>query len=493
MSERRRRRRSNGLQAFLRTVGAQASFWVYAIGANPIHAAALATMSLGLLSLIAITTLPYALAKSHPDLALALVPGHPAALIVKAERLRAELLALTRAEPSRAEPPRAGRADGEPAAAPSLAGEPGDTIKNLPEATERPDAEAIKAESEELRGRIRVLATKIIARAPLDSRGFRLLAEATDDSEQVRQLMTAALARSRHETVAAFWLLNDAVSSGRHSDGVPLIDIILRTQPGLMRYISSFVLQIAEDPVARTKIVALLAAKPPWRELFFRLVPYSVSKVDPLVALLLELGQSAAPATGEELGPVLDLLVWRGFPEVAYGVWFQLRPAAEQVQEDLLRNPSFESDPGGTPFDWRIIRGENAVAELVPLGDLGGPRALHVSFGQGRVKFPQVGQVLLLGPGHYRLEGKLRGSIVAKRGLRWQVRCIMPPRPVIAETDMLLGSTSTWRQFSIDIVVPELDCAGQYLALIHDARSPAEQLIDGEVWFDDLSLTRSGG
>ena len=52
------------------------------------------------------------------------------------------------------------------------------------------------------------------------------------------------------------------------------------------------------------------------------------------------------------------------------------------------------------------------------LFDSEGEQALHVSLGIGSVQFPEVSQIVLLASGKYRLGGKLRGSIIAKRDLR---------------------------------------------------------------------------
>ena len=134
--------------------------------------------------------------------------------------------------------------------------------------------------------------------------------------------------------------------------------------------------------------------------------------------------------------------------------------------------------------------GLNAVADFVgpPLGE---ERLLHVSFGSGRVRFPELSQVVLLGPGHYRLEGKLRGTVIAKRGLRWQLLCASGSHRVLAETDMLLGETEQWRVFSLEgDVTASQDCIAQVVRLIHDSRSPSEEFISGEVWFGSLRLER---
>lgn len=444
--------------------------------------ASLVLMSAILLWLVGATTLPYALAIKDPDLALVIAPDHPAALTEKAQRLRTRLLSLnSTGEPEgETEAPTVNAKNREAAE---------DTLKALPAVAARPDAEVIRVESESLRAAIRSLAERIIAVSPFESIGYRLLAEVTESSEKTRELMKAALARSRRESIAAFWLLNDTISRGEFAESVDLMDILLRTQPRLTGPVTSYMIEAAKDDAARKLIIDLLVQQPDWRKQFFNALPRVLTNVQPAVSLMLDLGSSNAPATKEELAPLLRLLVHHGYADLAYGVWYQLLSKTEQDAVGLLQNGSFEDEPTGIPFDWNMARGENSIAEYVPLSDLAGAKALRISFSQGRVTFPQISQTVLLAPGRYRLEGKLRGTIIAKRGLRWQIRCTGANKP-FAETDMLLGTTATWRQFTLEVDVPEIECTSQTIALIHDARSPAERLIEGEVWFDDLTLTR---
>jgi hypothetical protein len=136
-----------------------------------------------------------------------------------------------------------------------------------------------------------------------------------------------------------------------------------------------------------------------------------------------------------------------------------------------------------------MARGLGARAEFVPVRET--ERALHVTFGYGRVQFPEVSQIVVLAPGKYRIEGKIRGSIITKRGLRWQLRCTSAPHRVLGETDMLMGQSQQWRIFSLEAEVPQsADCVGQTLRVFHDSRSASEEFITGEVWFTSMHLER---
>jgi hypothetical protein len=55
---------------------------------------------------------------------------------------------------------------------------------------------------------------------------------------------------------------------------------------------------------------------------------------------------------------------------------------------------------------------------------------------------------------------------------------------------MLVGSFPDWRAHEFSFVVPDSGCAAQLVKLKLGARSPAEQLVSGAIWFDELSISR---
>src|SRR5215475_5237399 len=90
--------------------GLQAPFT--ALRTYPLRLLLMAAVSLLLVWLILTKSLPFALAPSSPDLALALNPSNPAALITKARQIRADLLA--QGSPAREQSQREGGAAGRP-------------------------------------------------------------------------------------------------------------------------------------------------------------------------------------------------------------------------------------------------------------------------------------------------------------------------------------------------------------------------------------------
>ncbi len=91
MSRRRRRKRRSyrGL-----ITGHIASLWA-TLTENPSRSAVVGVLCLMSLWLVLTKSLPYALAPTRTNAALALNPNNPVALLIKAEERRAKLVALT--------------------------------------------------------------------------------------------------------------------------------------------------------------------------------------------------------------------------------------------------------------------------------------------------------------------------------------------------------------------------------------------------------------
>lgn len=481
----RHRRRRHSKRGRLGAVRSKLSL----IAAHPWRSSLLALLGFFLCWVVLTKSLPYVLATSDPDLALALNPNNPKALVAKAEQTRKKLLSLMGidggAQAKKQE-------DGHPGTGgPAKEREHG-SIANLPKA--EPDAganSASKGVREALRTQISQLATKAIANDPLNASAFRLLAEVTGDPVRSRSLMQEAVRRSRRETAAVFWLLND---SYYRKDFVAALDnagILLQSKPDIASYIMNYLANICHDPKGRRLLAERLSEDPGWRGQFLGSLWDIMHKDPAALELIAELKQTKHPAEPGELSLFVSYLAWNNAPDVAYNLWLQELPASRLDKLDFLTNPGFEKETSGwkTVFDWAILPGVNAAAEFVPSGQTD-QRLLHVSFGEGRIEFPVVRQVLVLPPGRYRLEGKLRGSIISKRGLRWQLTCLSGT-PVLGETDMLMGDSEEWRAFALEAQVPQSkECVGQVLRLFHDSRSASEEYVTGEVWFGSLHLER---
>ncbi len=140
----------------------------------------------------------------------------------------------------------------------------GATIASLPKAAGGGGGDEVGPGGmrEELRGQIRELASKAIANDPLNAAAYRLLAEATGDPERARGLMREAVKRSRRETAAVFWLLNDSYYRRDFPRAIEYADILVRTRPEMASYGFSYLLNISRDPGGR-RLAASLARRRP--------------------------------------------------------------------------------------------------------------------------------------------------------------------------------------------------------------------------------------
>lgn len=474
------------------------AYWAEAVrtvSAHPRRVAGVGAVCAGLLVLVATTTLPMALAPSAPGLARLFNSRDPEVLRHAADEARMAFFGLDRSQPAFSsdedEPATT------PSATPSSASKPGaiplNTIALLPEAP--PPAQsgstASGTESEQLRDELRRRAAAIIAVDPLNPVAFRMQAEAAEDPDAHRSFMIEAAKRSRRDPETLLWLIENELQHNRYDAALGQVDILLRSHSRFSTPVFMILGRLAENADGRPALVQWLTRTPEWRESFFRTLNRTITQADTPFLLMEDLKQAGQPPSDKEINQYLSFLLTKGFPQYAYNVWVQTLPPEVLSQTGFLNNPSFERVPNGSPFDWRIATPRNAIGEFIPLPDLGGQRAFHVVFGSGRVRFPELSQALILPPGRYRLDGRLRGSIVGKRGLVWQVQCLYRRGAPLGQTEQLLGQALTWRIFSFDFEVPDTpECMAQRLRLFHDARSASEEIVSGEVWFDDLTLQR---
>ncbi len=336
------------------------------IAAHPRRLSLAALLSFFLCWAVLTKSLPYVLAGAEPDLALTLNSNNPAALVSKAAQINEKLLSMMAAGAGQA----GEQEDGAPGtAAAEQDREDAATIDSLPRADEAASGEAgPQGLREELRRQIRQLAAKAIANDPLNAAAFRLMAEATADPERVRGLMREAIRRSRRETSAVFWLLNESYFRKDFPVAIEYVDIMLQTRPGMSNAGFNYLLNIARDADGRRLVANRLAENPKWRQDFLWSLWPLLQRDQVGLELIAELKSTKSPAATGELNDYINKLALNGAADTAYNLWLQTLPRERLEHLSYLTNPGFEADPAGsdTVFDWEIAAGANATAEFVP-------------------------------------------------------------------------------------------------------------------------------
>lgn len=500
-----------------------------AVAVHPWRCAGIGAGVLVLLALIATTSLPMALAERHPSLALALHPDHPRALLALAQEERARLTAAmaqkeeeaaARAEeaasaaaataaaaPAETAASGDGGAGGDEAAAPPAPADDADALARqerehaasltTPEAAE-PDApeaaDSVPPPAPEdlpaLRAALSDLAARIRARAPLDATAWRLQGDTSDDLAAARQAMTEAVARSRRETVAAFWLMHQDYERRDYAGVVRLADVLLRTRPALDEYTLSYLSSLSLTPEGRAALVTALIENPSWRGQFLRSMGSKLAASDAPLALFQALKDAGSPPSEAELVPLLRArIAAEKRAGGAYNIWLQMLPEDEVLKVRPVNNLDFAQDPSSLPFNWNLPRSVNAFIDFQRASGEAAGRVLRIRFGVGRVRLGALEQTTFLRPGSYRFSGEQKGLMSSKRGMVWQVLCAGGGPPA-GQSSQLLGAPRSWRPFSFDITIPNNSrCDSQRLRLIHDSRSTSEQFASGEIQFQSLQIT----
>ena len=340
---------------------------------------------------------------------------------------------------------------------------------------------------------LRAEAVTAVTNEPLNPRALRLLGQLADTSQDdasALKFMTAAAHISQHENVALYWLMRKSAAAGDYKTAINYADSLLRTNPGLARIVVPVLAHFAGDKASIDSLKAVLDGDPPWRGLFFALLPESVTDARTPLNLLLALKSSPNPPTADDINRYLHLLVAHKFYDLAYYTWLQFLPLDELRNAGLLFNGSFDMAPSGAPFDWTITEGSGVTVDIVPT-DKTGERALMVDFLYGRVDYHSVFELVMLPPGSYQLTGQYNGKIIGPRGLKWRIVCANATRTRLGESLMIIGVTSGWKKVNFNFTVPAADCRAQYVELDLDARMASEQLVSGSMLFNDLDISRA--
>ncbi|HRD67264.1 MAG TPA: hypothetical protein PKY50_14050 [Candidatus Competibacter sp.] len=263
--------------------------------------------------------------------------------------------------------------------------------------------------------------------------------------------------------------------------------MLLRTRPGFARQLYPLLLGFAEDRNRQELLKPLLDDPPDWWDGFFVYAAREAEWTDTVIRLYQQRQRRDEPPAERELSAYLDRL-WRDARwQDAYQAWRDSLSERQLKELGDLYNGRFNLPLTGIGFDWRTPAVQGAMVETAPTYGMRGEKALHVVFDGQRVRFQHVLQYLVLKPGPYRLQGRVRpDGLRTERGLQWRIRCAADG-PLLAESERFLGSDS-WRTFGVDFVVPEIDCSAQVLRLELEGRAALDFEVQGGIWFDDLNV-----
>jgi hypothetical protein len=289
-------------------------------------------------------------------------------------------------------------------------------------------------------------------------------------------ILAFAEQRSRRDWQVEDALMNQAIGQGQWDAAVARADALLRTdregvlRPSVFRLLDA----MAAEPAPRAALVRRLGVAPPawWREAYLRQLG---ATIDPAVAVFIGLRASPAPPRESEYRPVIETLVADGRYGEAIALWRALSTRADAAA--LLRDGAFAGPADGTPFTWRRAAGVGGSGEIDRTA--GGP-GLHVAY-DGVGDLTLTSQLLVLGPGRYRLAWRERG--IGPGRLAWRIRCADEPR-ILGEA--AATPSAAWTDRALTLEVPASGCPAQWVELV---ATPGERRADIEAWYAGLALT----
>lgn len=264
--------------------------------------------------------------------------------------------------------------------------------------------------------------------------------------------------------------------------------LALETDPSTRENLFPIFLKLAEDPRTRPAFKQLAALPPAWWEAFFKEAAAKALDVETVrVLYALRRESSRAPITRAERQAYVARLKKDGITAEAYVHWINGLSREQRSHLALLYDGGFELEPENWGFDWQVRSSLSALVYRGHTYGIDGETALHLLFDNHKGRFKGLSQALFLDPGPYRLAGRVRtDSLETPGGLKWLLRCLLPERKDLGESERFLGSNE-WRDFRFEFEVPD-SCVLQEIRLVSAGRRAFEYKITGDAWFDRLSI-----
>jgi tetratricopeptide (TPR) repeat protein len=325
---------------------------------------------------------------------------------------------------------------------------------------------------------------------PSEGRAYAALGrllEARGEGGPARQAMETAARLSPQRSdvqmeVAAYWM-----RQGDLDRALKHWNTVLRHRQDLYARLFPALRQLAGDPARQAAFVPLLKQPVPWWPAFFIDAAAHAPDVNTVRVLFsLQQGGPNAP-TPDMLRAYLARLQKEGAWLEAWFVWLNSLSKEQIGKVGNLFNGSFEAPISNLGFDWIVQKHPAVSLDTAATYETSGERALLVSFRGLRVKFQNLYQYLMLPPGTFYLQGRVRpDNLQAEQGMQWALYCLGSNEPV-AVTDRFRGSDQ-WTRFRTEFSIPRDGCPVQMLRLELAGTIRLDFDASGTIWFDNLSI-----
>jgi tetratricopeptide (TPR) repeat protein len=326
----------------------------------------------------------------------------------------------------------------------------------------------------------------------LDGRALRVLAlvaEHQNNEAKAFSLMNQAVKLSPRDTVSHLWLLDYALRNQQAKPAVIHLDALLQVEPSLMQALMPQALMLSVNPAVQVAMVEKLAMNPPWRIHLLSALASSPMPADQIIPVFTRLKEKAELEPSDYLPLIARLNKDNRYPQ-AYVTWANLIPNQQRKYLGNVFDGGFELalEEQAGEFAWNAQEINGAQMGLLNTQGSLGENSFYIQFEGQRTAFANLSQLLALPTGKWQVSYRAKAERLDNtRGLIWRIVC-QNNGSILAESQPMQGQFK-WQELQFEVDVPE-QCSGQRLVLMIPARIPAETLISGSIWIDDVKIRR---
>lgn len=273
---------------------------------------------------------------------------------------------------------------------------------------------------------------------------------------------TRALALAPTERLALLRMIQIEMAHGTGLSGIQRIDPLLRRWPDQAPAVAKLLQPLASGGAGYDGLVEVLRRGPPWRRILLEALSTSPAGLALTQALAESLLGAGSPLTDQDVVLSVYALLARKEVENAYSLFLAVRAAEPGIADGYVHDVGFRQAGGPLPFQWRV-RDIPGVTQSFS-SDAPGASGALIRFAAEPVVKIGLEQMVLLGPGRYRLSAETSASqAVLPKGLFFVVQCVEGERSLL-KLALPPGSYER-RQLEADFSVPDAGCPLQVLRL----------------------------
>ena len=305
-----------------------------------------------------------------------------------------------------------------------------------------------------------------LAPEPFLVRGVQ--AEVARDGTTAQRAFEEAQWRDPRSLSAAYFLADRYFRSGDSKHGLMEVAGLARLSPNGAATIGPYLASYARSPANWPALRAMFRANPALAKPALVELASNIATVPAVLALA---DPREKPGQADWLVPLLNTMTSAGDFAKARSIWAKASGASTA---ELIHDAEFSDKDAPPPFNWALTSSAVGMAERQPGG------RLHLVF-YGQEDGFLASQLLLLGPGNYRLSMRLIGDPVRARSLNWSIWCDRASAPIASVT---LDAAARGWTFRVPV-----GCPAQWLKLAGASGDMSQQV---DVTIGALKLERAG-